>query len=73
MEEQDYSALVSELQTIQAQQMEVVDGLQDVSGGLTALLSAVELLTAFVIVIMVYKVRDVFLSFVKKGGVKRNV
>ena len=71
--EQEYDVIVSELQTIQAQQVEIVDGLQNVSGGLTALLSAVELLTAFVFVIMVYKVRDVFLSFVKKGGVKRDV
>lgn len=58
--------VVTELQYIRSE-------LQAVNAVNQELRSDVVLLVMFVAVLVVYEVRNVFLSFVKKGGIKRDV
>lgn len=58
--------IVMELQYIRSE-------LQTVNAVNRELRADVVLLVMFVAVLVVYEVRNVFLSFVKKGGIKRDV
>lgn len=71
--EENSDAVVLELQAIQLQNEALISEVQALRLRNEGLHADVLLLVLFVAVIMVYKIRDVFLSFVKKGGIKRDV
>lgn len=71
--EENMESVVLELQKMQLQNETLISEMQAVRTQNSALCADVTLLVMFVAVLMVYKIRDVFLSFVKKGGIKRDV